>query len=285
MTWSLVVALTLSQSYVRSRVSTDPASQCLWWLENTQITLHQNDAGNPENGGSEFTAIGAAITTWQTQLNSCSSLSMIDGTRTSSRAVGYFSNQDNENLTVFRLKRCSAVVPAGDSCKLAENDDCGTRYDCWQHQDAAIAITTTTYSPTSGRILDADIEYNQPSFLFTTVNSPVCPSGQARLDCVVTDIQNTTTHELGHVLGLSHSTAAGSTMAARANAGELSKRFLDADTAQFACDVYPKGKPTRTCFIPVVDAEIGKAATGCSSAPWPLLLGVGALLRRRRNRA
>lgn len=282
MTLSLVTALVVSQGYVRSRVDDkDPASQCLWWIENTRVEFHQSADGNPENAGdAEFVAIGKAITTWQTQLDSCSSLSVVDGPRTTSRAVGYFENSDNENITVFRLKKCSEVVPANDACR--GNDNCGNNFDCWQHQEAAIAITTTSYNPKTGRVLDSDIEFNVPSFLFTTVDTPPCPAGQVSLNCVVTDIQNTTTHEIGHSLGLAHSGTLGSTMSPRANSGETSKRTLDADTARFVCEAYPKGAATKTCFITHVDDSLG-TAIGCSTGEglW-LVLGALALIRKRR---
>ncbi|MBL8913151.1 MAG: matrixin, partial [Archangium sp.] len=194
----VVTALVLSH-YVRSRVDDkDPASQCLWWIENTRIELRQNNDGNPENAGdTEFNAISRAVTTWQTQLNSCSSLTLVEGARTTTRKAGFFDKETNENVALFRLRKCNDVVPAGDACRLPENDNCGNNYDCWQHQEGAIAITTTSYSPTTGRILDSDIEFNTPSFVFTTVDLPPCLSGQANQSCVAADIQNTTTHELG----------------------------------------------------------------------------------------
>jgi hypothetical protein len=283
MSLSLVTALVLSQSYVRSRVDDkNPASQCLWWKENTTVEFHQSADGNPEStGDSEFVAISRAIATWQNQLSTCSSLSVVDGPRTSNRLVGYFEDATNENITVFRLKKCNDVVPAGNACRT--NDNCGNNFDCWQHQEAAIAITTTSYNPKTGRVLDSDIEFNVPSFLFTTVDSPPCPSGQPALNCIVSDIQNTTTHEIGHSLGLAHSGTPGGTMNPRANAGEISKRTLDADTARFACEAYPKGAAAKTCFITPVDDSLGKAV-GCSTGEGSVLaLAVMAWLRRRRT--
>ena len=283
----LKVALTIALSqYVRSKVDdTDPNSQCLWWVENFPIVLHQSNNGNPITpGDTELTAIGAAVTTWQTQLNRCASLSLTDGARTATRKVGYFDKETNENIAVFRTRRCSDVAPAGDACH-GTADNCGNQFDCWQHQDSAIAITTTSYNPETGRILDSDIEFNAPQFTFTTVNSPPCLSGMVSTNCVASDVQNTTTHELGHLLGLGHSPDPSSTMSFRANAGELTKRVLDADTARFVCEVYPAGKPTKTCFTKPVSSELGKAARGCQAAPGGLLLAAAALFLRRRRAA
>ena len=281
------VALTILLSqYVRSRVDDkDPASQCLWWPEKTTVQLHQSNNGNPETpGDTEFAAIGAAITTWQTQLNICSSLSLTDGARTATRKVGYFDKEVNENIAVFRLQKCSDVAPATDACH-GTADNCGNQFDCWQHQAAAIAITTTSYNPTTGRILDSDIEFNTPNFIFSTVDAPPCVGGNYSTNCVATDVQNTTTHELGHLLGLGHSPDTTSTMSFRANPGELSKRVLDADTRRFVCDVYPFGKPAKSCFLVPVSSSLGKRAPGCQSVPGTLLFAAAAwMLRRRRVR-
>lgn len=283
MIFQVVMAIALSQA-VRSRVDDrDPNSQCLWWPENTEIQMRLSVNGNAETpGDTEFTAILAAMTTWQNQLQSCSSLSLIEGPRTQTRRVGYFDKEDNENVSVFRLQRCSDVAPAGNACH-GEADNCGNQFDCWQHQEAAIAITTTSYNPETGRILDSDIEFNTPSFIFSTVDAPPCLSGMANTSCVASDVQNTTTHELGHLLGLGHSPDTRSTMSFRANPGELSKRVLDADSARFVCDAYPAGKASRTCKTVPVSAELGKAVGGCTAAPGTVLFALAALLLRRRR--
>lgn len=280
----VAMAVLLSQ-YVRSRVDDkNPNSQCLWWPENSVIVMRQNVEGNPETPGStEFDAVTAAIGTWQTQLEGCSSLTLLDGERTQSRSVGFVDKSENENVTVFRLRQCADVAPQTDGC-WGEDDDCGTKYDCWQHQSDAIAITTTSFSPSTGRILDSDVEFNSVKFIFSTVDGPQCIGGRFSTSCVSSDVQNTTTHELGHLLGLGHSPALNSTMASRAVPGELSKRTLDADTARFVCEVYPKGGPARTCIVTQVSETLGNAP-GCHAAPGLLAFAAGAwLLRRRRAR-
>ena len=129
----VVVALALSQA-VRSKVDDrDPNSQCLWWPENTAIQLRLSADGNPETpSDTEFTAIVKAMQTWQNQLETCSSLSLTEGPRTQTRKIGFYDGETNENVAVFRLKRCSDVVPMNDPCK-GEADNCGSQYDCWQH--------------------------------------------------------------------------------------------------------------------------------------------------------
>jgi hypothetical protein len=145
-------------------------------------------------------------------------------------------------------------------------------------------MTTTSYDPQTARILDADIELNARSFIFTTVDAPVCVAPNYSQSCVATDVQNAVTHEVGHLLGLGHTTTAGSTMAARADPGEITKRTLDPGTRQFVCDVYAKGKPAKSCEIVKVDLALGSRATGCATEPLSLTaLGALLLVRRRRR--
>ncbi len=274
--FKVAVSLVLSQ-YIRTKIDeTNLNSQCLWWKDSTEIVFHQNVQGDPDvSGDTEFDAVTASFATWQTQLSGCASLSLTQGARTESRKVGFVTGGPNENVVVFRLKKCTDMVASNDACWSAGT--CGNNYDCWDHSVTAIAITSTSYTPSSGRDLDSDIELNSPSFLFTT-GIPV-----------VTDVQNTVTHEVGHVLGLAHINLAGSTMNARADSGETSKRTLDEGSKQFVCDAYPKGKPTKTCQIPVLTSGLGtpaKTTGGCSSVPVESLSGLAALALafKRRSR-
>jgi MYXO-CTERM domain-containing protein len=280
---ALTVALALSQ-YVRTTELAN-ASKCLWWNEKTTINWAQSDYGNPETSGdTEFTAFEKAFATWQAQLDTCGSLTFKQGARTTTRQVGYYTNTANENVMLFRTRLCTAagVVPANSTCW--KDDDCGTKFDCWQFSTSAIAMTTTSYDPDTARILDADIELNARSYIFTTVDSPVCVGPNLAQTCVSMDVQNTVTHEVGHLLGLGHIALTGSTMAARADPGEISKRVLDPGSKQFICDVYPKGAPAKSCVLVQVSNELGAKAPGCATEPGLLLTVLGVLGLRRRRR-
>jgi hypothetical protein len=139
----------------------------------------------------------------------------------------------------------------------------------------------------TGRIYDADIELNATKVL-TAVDSPACPkpNGPFTQSCIAFDIQNTMAHEVGHFMGLAHAPDPSSTMYFQAAPGELIKRNLDPDTAQFVCDVYAKGKVTDPGFIRSASSNDPLTPEGCMAAPGglPLLLGLRALVRRARRK-
>ena len=216
----------------------------------------------------------------------------------------------NHNVLAFYERACWEVVPDGDPCYDAEATQgdpysCNSKYRCWDGSEGTIALTSAFHSTLTGQIFDADIEFNASpasdgtSFLFTTVNSPRCDATSPDISCVANDIQNTLTHEIGHVIGLDHTEAVGSTMEATAPVGETKKRIIDYGTALGFCSIYPRGQATPvTCGEPplVTTQMIGNGTPslssifGCqqvpSSAALPLFglagLLAAALLRRRR---
>lgn len=268
----VVVALVLSQ-YVRSHVDFDnPNSQCLWWPENSVIAVEQSVTGNAETpGDTEFTAVTAALATWTAPLEACGSIRFDERPRTTGRVVA----EDGHNLVLFREVDCDDLLPA---CSSA---GCGNARDCWEHANGALALTSTFYDYGTGRITDADIELNTGGFLFTTVDSPPCVAPNWAVTCVASDVQNTMTHEVGHLLGLTHSPDLASTMALRALPGELSKRVLDPDSQKFICNVYPAGKAARGCRE-AYDGELGRAAS-CATMQGPALALLALLFARRRR--
>ncbi len=282
-----VIALLLtgpSDPYNRSLTRVSP-KHCVHWKEGSAIEFRVNAAGNPETpGDTEFDAIRASLKAWNDKMAGSASVSLTEGPRTQSRTVGWLSSaselKNNENIVVFRQKRCTdpGGAPPSDPCWLSDSDDddCGNKHDCWDQQSLVVALTTTTFDPVTGEMRDADVEFNQPSFIFTTVDSPVCTPPSYAVTCVAWDIENTMTHELGHALGLDHTTAAGSTMNESAPVGETSKRTVDPGSAQFTTDAYPKGEPSTDCVFPSASGKLGDAAPkgcGCGAGGLtPLLL-------------
>jgi hypothetical protein len=129
------------------------------------------------------------------------------------------------------------------------------------------ALTLTTVGCKSGRLLDADMILNGENGTFTT--SPVVGEGLA-------DIQNTITHEAGHVAGFAHSPDTESTMFETASHDEIKKRDLTADDAQGLCDVYPLGhEPGKGGGGGCGCRAAGGAGAGARESALPALFAVG----------
>lgn len=281
-----------SVSYVRTR--TQNGDHCLRWPAG-EVTVVQSLPGDPPLGDAGFVAVTRSWQTWEAQMQVCGSLTLSEGVRSGSRSVGFTPGGQNQNLLLFRTVRCSDVVDAGDPCLASSS--CGNAHDCWDHGASQLALTTSSYRTADGVLVDSDVEFNAADGYFTTVDGPPCDAGSESLGCVVDDVQNTATHELGHVLGLAHSPDPTSTMFATAPPGETSKRVLDPGSLQFVCDVYPRGQPSRDCAPDAgppgqPDGGTSAGSGGCSSAgtgagpaaAMVLLLGLAVLAARRRGR-
>lgn len=299
---SLLVSLALGQSapFVRSRVEVgDPDAQCLFWTVPT-LTWQLSGVGNPNTSTEdqkqrEFDAIRRSFQSWQRLFESCGNLRFSEGPLVDERKVGYVLKGDNRNLVLFRSRSCSERVPANNACW--DEDTCGNDFDCWDGNPDTIALTLTTYDEKSGIIYDSDIQLNASGFVFTTVDRssyPICPRPITSNpgNCVATDVQNTMTHEIGHLIGLDHTWAPGSVMNPSAPQGEVSKRDIDEGSADFVCQAYPKGRASQSCVTPSLErsgnaAVLGQHVIGCSSGgggAWLPGLAGWALLAWRRRR-
>lgn len=273
---------------------------CIFWSAR-DISYNIDAAGNSQlPGDSEFQAIASAFATWQAVADECSDLRFIPGPRVTEVVVGKSNGSTPTNVITFREVNCRDVVPPGDAC--LDDESCGNKYRCWDHPDTTIGLTTTTFSVRTGVIQDADIELNASphadgnAFLFTTLDSPPC-EGTSQPTCVATDVQNTVTHEVGHLLGFDHVENSGSTMEASAPLGETSKRVVDSGTAEGLCTTYPRGLPPPSCDQfselrkPIVANNLGTTGLeeiGCATAsgPWSWAAAfLGTWLVRRSTRA
>ena len=145
--------------------------------------------------------------------------------------------------------------------------------------DGVLALTTLFYDPATGEARSYALEVNDWQYTFDTIAAPV-RSG--------VDLENTLTHELGHVMGLDHSLDTQSTMYFSAPPGETKKRTLEDDDRDGLCSLYSE------IYAEVnPDADVGGGGKGCSSdasdrsasaaALLPLLLAMLMLAASRRR--
>lgn len=223
--WGLTNALP-AHAYLCSRVP--PQGPSLFWATRDVPVLTNEQGSSQVVDDSDFQAVSQSLATWNAV--SCADILLRDAGLSSLRATGYnwHDPQDNQNLIVWR-------------------SGSGDALDDWDHEIGSIAVTTTTFNSRTGEILDADIEFNDISYHFTACTPP-------QAGCIVKyDIQNTLTHELGHVLGLDHPPssqvgASDATMYYSAPEGETKKRDLAADDEDGLCFLYPTDSATGHCF-------------------------------------
>jgi hypothetical protein len=286
-----VKVLAAPPGYVRTGPT--QAGHYLYW-ESGCVFVTVDDAGTKEiPGDQEFTVIDQSIATWNDDTASCSYLQVIDQGR-KAMEVG----RDNVNVIKFRDVSW---------CRPAIADDPARCYD-----DAAAGITTATYvddgsSSRDGAIVDADIEINGVNFAISLDGQTLGNAG-----CNA-ELQNTLTHELGHLHGLEHTClAAGdpprvddqgnpvpscgapnlpasvteATMYNFQSCGETKKETLESDDITAICAIYPTANDPQTC------EPVGSGAGCCSADAGPagpltlsILVGLGLLGRAARRGA
>jgi hypothetical protein len=161
----------------------------------------------------------------------------------------------------------------------------------------AYGLTLVWHNPSTGEILDADIQINLEH------TEPVAICGSMRCDVASIDLQNVLTHEAGHFLGLAHSPDRDATMFGDAMVAEIIKRDLSADDENGICAIYggetmpvcepadyaPRRGFSAKCARPMASstcaARPGRASRGVLAAAALAVLGLGLLARGRRFRS
>lgn len=237
-------------------------------------------------GDREFTVMEASVARWLAETSSCTYFSVdVRGRR--SGEVGL----DTENLVLFREDRW---------CRPATSEDPQECYD-----SNAAGLTTLFFiddadSDRNGAILDADIELNGVHFA-------ISDSGESAESGCESDLDNTFTHELGHLMGLDHTCFTGgvrlqddegdpqpncsgdlpsditeATMYNYQECGETKKASLEADDIEGICAIYPSSADPGSCTEPTIDEESCGCRTNGSNGS--LLIVVAAFIAFRLRR-
>jgi hypothetical protein len=280
--------------FVRSR-SGETGALLRW--EKSCVFLTPDAAGSSDIAGDgELAIIQAVADHWMGATQSCSYLNFIIDTPAPAETIF-----DKQNVIKFREDRWGRPASGNDP------------EECYSAQ--AAALTTVFYvnaagSPNDGLIRDADVEINAVDYAVAACSAPgVCEtSGQGS----VSDLANTLTHELGHLVGLDHtcwdqpgvpptddqglpvpSCGVGvlppeitdATMYNYQDPGEVKKATVEQDDVDGWCAVYPAANDPGTCIREgeTVDdggmcaVAAGRAPGAGGAAGWWLVAGVVSL--------
>lgn len=266
----------------------------LYWDSNC-VFLSYAAEGTPDiEGERELEIMDEVFETWRSETQFCSYMTFeLEGVREGE--VGL----DDVNLVKFRHD---------EWCRPATDDEPSECYS----PDAA-GLTTLYYvddtsSDDNGKIFDADIEINGVHF---AISADGVSGGDG--DCL-SDLANTFTHEVGHLVGLDHTCwnglggqpvddagdpvpacsgalpvgASEATMFAFQDCGETKKITPEVDDVAGVCRIYdlnedpgecrrPSGERARCCTVAGGREERGPG-------PSLVMLGFAALLLLRRRR-
>ena len=286
----------ISPDFVRTQTVGD--NHPLYW-ESGCIFVTPDSAGTTAIANDdEFPVITASIDTWNTDVDTstCSYMKMVE-----QPAKAMEVGRDEVNVIKFRDTPCADC--GGNWCRPAIGDDPEQCYS-----SAAAGITTVAYisdksSSRYGALVDADVEINGVNFAIA-INGVT----QSTATCIA-ELQNTMTHELGHVHGLEHTCRApadpvryddngsavpfctdttdpeilNATMYNYQDCGETKKETLEDDDINAMCTVYPIAKDPHSC-------EPASVGSGCCSAGGDprgsaLLAAALAVFLGRRRRA
>lgn len=156
-----------------------------------------------------------------------------------------------------------------------ENQNSVLVLEDWPYAEEALAVTLVTLNARTNELLDADVAFNTGSHRFRVL--PDTTRDERQYD----DVQNTITHELGHVLGLMHNRAEEDVvMFPSAPPGEIIKRALKQDDRDGLLSLYSTADvaPTLPESVPVV----GCSGTGGPPMAFAFAALLLASLRRRR---
>lgn len=260
------------------RTGPTKGGKSLYWKSGcVQVTV--DSAGTAAlTGTTEATVVSGVIAHWNNSVASCSYMNLVEQP-TREVEVG----RDFENVIKFRDTSWCRPAIADDPMRC--------------YSTSAAGLTTVVYvddasNDRDGEIVDADVELNGVNFAISNNGASNTTGG------CQSDLANTLTHELGHLLGLEHTClAAGdpqrvdeqgrsvpscsspllrpditdATMFNFQDCGETKKATLSMDEVNSMCAIYPIADDPGTC------GSAGSTSDGCCSAT-PNVPGTLALL-------
>jgi hypothetical protein len=271
-----------ANAYVRTLTSIGAP---MFW-NRTVLTIHAYlvDPPDPLTSQDVLFAAQAAAAAWSRDQVDCTSIDLhVAATQERSAPVLL----DGVSRMTFRRETwCKDPPVATEPC-----------YD-----PLALAVTSVFARKSDGEILDADVELNAVTFKWSDLVRYPSDAGN------VQDLQNTLTHEFGHLIGLDHTcfiegTRPGAvddrgqpvpscghasdaikatTMFAAVIPGDLERRTLSPDDRRAVCAIYP---PIDLTLESGSACSLARAPTG--AAGWTVLVIALALrsFRRARRRA
>ncbi len=285
---AVVAFSTPAHAYVRT--TTDEGLPMRWGHTGIPLLIYTGDPSPSLSAETFLAAATAAARVWSHSGNECSKLDLVaTNVAEGSAPVGF----DRKNRVTFRRTSwCKEPRKPDEPC-----------YD-----PSALAITSVFARKSDGTILDSDMEINAQNFSWADL---VADGAAARNS---QDIQNTLTHEFGHIIGLDHTCilpgtktsrldhaklpvpncqnanpdVRATTMFAAVVRGDISRRDLELDDIQAVCDVYPTNS-TLPYAAPDDDSGGCQVSRSRSGGPGPFsgaaaLLFVALLLRVGRRR-
>jgi hypothetical protein len=231
---ALLLCALPAHAYVCTAVPGSPNGNTVWWEARTvHVVQHQRCSDDVVDAAACKQAVRDSMAPWNNV--DCTDFTLVEDGETTDERVGYDWRRPGENHNAVIFREGHADNP----------------FDDWTHQASALAITTVTFNSRTGRILDADIEVNGVPHGRAEFKFAVCAPGGT--DCAgKNDLQNTLTHEFGHVLGLDHPPNPEATMYGSAQQAETKKRDLAQDDIDGICRIYPTGQAATPC-TPAVD--------------------------------
>lgn len=287
----LVAAASTAWAFVRSRTA---AGVGVHWTSGCAFVT-PDSAGTPDIPSDQvFATVQKSIANWTSAVGSQAYLKLMYQPPAALEA-----HLDGINTVKFRTDRWCHPNDA------QQNNVC--------YSSAAAGITTVFFvqdgSDKAGDILDADIELNDINFTFAILPTTNMPRSGTSL----ADLENTLTHELGHLQGLDHTCTDAATppqeyvgdtpgnkppscsmlyllpadqqtaiktatMYNFASPGETSKRTVHADDVAGIVDAYAPANDPRNCKpINLDDFKTKGCAMGGAAPSSPLALVVVAL--------